>query len=225
MPVKKTKAKTKTKKVEGIPPKKVLMALKKDFPEVSTALDFINPLELLIATILSAQCTDVRVNIVTKDLFKKYKKAADFVKATPDEIEDDIRPTGFFRNKAKSIQACCTDIIEKHAGKVPDNMDDLVKLHGVGRKTASCVLGAAFGKAEGVVVDTHVGRLSQRMGLTAEKHPEKIEKDLMELFPKKEWITLSWRLIEHGRNVCGSRKPKCAECSLEKICPKVDVGL
>lgn len=225
MPTKKTKTKTKSVKTGGIPPKEALKALKKDYPEAKTALDFKNPLELLIATILSAQCTDVRVNMVTKDLFKKYRKAADYVKVPQDELEDDIRPTGFFRNKAKSIQACCTDILEQHDGEVPDNMDELVKLHGVGRKTASCVLGAAYGKAEGVVVDTHVGRLSQRMGLTAEKNPEKIEKDLMELFPQKEWITLSWRLIEHGRHVCGARKPKCSECSLEKLCPKVDVGL
>ena len=198
--------------------KKIDTKLKKLFPKADCALEHKNPLELLVATILSVQCTDARVNVVTKDLFKKYKTANNFAEAPITELEEDIRSTGFYRNKAKSIQRCCFDIASKHGGKVPHTMKELTKLAGVGRKTASVVLGVSFGKAEGVVVDTHVGRLSQRWGLTAETGAEKIEKDLMSILPKKEWIGFSHRVILFGRSICQAKKPKCKECAIEKLC-------
>ena len=196
---------------------KILKILKATYPDVKTALDFKNPLEMLISTILSAQCTDVRVNAVTKVLFKKLKTAKDYVDIPIEDLEALIRPTGFFRNKAKSIKACCAALEEQYNGKVPGNLDALVKLPGVGRKTANVVLGSAFG-VPGIVVDTHVKRVSQRIGLTEETDPVKIEFDLMPLIPKNEWIDFSHRLIWHGRRICVARKPKCPECPLLALC-------
>jgi len=197
--------------------KKILQILRSTYPDVKTALRHRDPLEMLIATILSAQCTDVRVNEVTKTLFKKLRTAKDYANVPLAELEEIIRPTGFFRNKAKSIKACCAGLVEKYGGKVPESMEALVELPGVGRKTANVVLGSAFG-IPGIVVDTHVKRVSQRLGLTKEKDPVKIEFDLMDLIPKKDWIDFSHELIWHGRGVCGARKPRCPECPLRELC-------
>jgi endonuclease-3 len=202
----------------------VVRLLRRAYPDAACSLDFGTPLELLVATILSAQCTDERVNRVTKDLFRKYRAAADYASAPLPELERDIQSTGFFRNKAKSIQNACRILAERFAGRVPPEIDALVELPGVGRKTANVVLGTALGIVSGVVVDTHVARISRRLGLTAHKDPEKIERDLMELIPAKEWIALSHRMIQHGRRVCTARKPQCSVCPLEAICPKVGVG-
>jgi endonuclease III len=187
------------------------------------ALNFQTPLELLVATILSAQCTDVRVNEVTKALFHKYPTAARYAQANLSNLERDIQSTGFFRNKAKAIQGCCRIILERHDGQVPKNIDDLVALPGIGRKTANVVLGTAFGIAAGIVVDTHVTRISRRLGLTRQKDPEKIEKDLMALFAEKQWIAVAHRMIHHGRRLCTARNPKCEQCPLESLCPKIGV--
>lgn len=197
----------------------VIRSLKKEYPNAHCALEHSNAFELLIATILSAQCTDARVNIVTADLFRKYRGPEDFVNTSQSELERDIHSTGFFRNKAKNIQAACRRIIEVYGGRVPQTMDDLLTLGGVARKTANVVMGNAFGIASGVVVDTHVSRLSQRLGLTKNKTPEKIEKDLENAVPKKDWIMLPHWLISHGRAVCTARNPKCPECVLADICP------
>ena len=197
----------------------IIKKLRKAYPDAHCGLDHSNPFELLIATILSAQCTDVRVNIVTADLFRKYRKPADYLNVSQKELEKDIHSTGFFRNKAKNIQAACRRIVDVFGGKVPQNMDDLLTLGGVARKTANVVLGNAFGIASGVVVDTHVSRLAQRLGLTANTTPEKIEKDLQLVVPKKHWVMFSHWLITHGRQVCISRKPKCGECVLADLCP------
>ncbi len=202
----------------------IIKRLKKEYPDAHCALIHTNAFELLIATILSAQCTDVRVNIVTADLFRKYRSPQDYLNVSQEELEQDIRSTGFFRNKAKNIQAACEKIIANFGGNIPETMDELLTLNGVARKTANVVLGNAFGIASGVVVDTHVSRLSQRLGLTAETTPEKIEKDLSELVPKKDWIMFPHWLISHGRAICKARKPKCAECVLENICPKIGVS-
>jgi len=202
---------------------KVLRRLQADYPDAQCALVHRSPFELLVATILSAQCTDERVNIVTKDLFRKYQGPADFATAPLQDIEMAVKSTGFFRNKAKSIKAASTELLEKHNGKVPQDLDALVALAGVGRKTANVVLGTAFGIPTGVVVDTHVGRLSRRLGLTKETDPVKAERDLMELLPKKEWINFSHRMIHHGRQICNARKPLCDECSMNKFCPKIGV--
>lgn len=198
---------------------KIVALLHKEYTNPKIALNFSNPLELLIAVILSAQCTDVRVNIVTKDLFRKYNTAGDYAAAKPKELERDIRSTGFYKNKTKNIIACCKTLVEKYGGKVPSTMEELVELAGVGRKTANCVLGGAYGINSGVVVDTHVKRLSNRLGLTKEEDPVKIEQDLMKLLPEKEWFTFGNLLIWHGRNVCDARKPKCGECVLNRVCP------
>lgn len=197
--------------------KKILQILRSTYPDVKTALRHQDPLEMLIATILSAQCTDVRVNEVTKTLFKKLRTARDYADVPLAELEEMIRPTGFYRNKARSIKACCRGLVEKHSGKVPESMEALVQLPGVGRKTANVVLGSAFG-IPGIVVDTHVKRVSQRLGLTKEKDPVKIEFELMALIPKKDWIDFSHELIWHGRGVCAARKPKCAQCPLREQC-------
>jgi len=189
------------------------------YPGARCELDFKTPLQLLIATILSAQCTDKRVNLVTPALFRKYRTAADFAKARPAEMERAIKSTGFFRNKAKSIQGTAKTLTEKYSGRVPETMDELLELPGVARKTANVVLGNAFGVFSGVVVDTHVTRLSRRLGLTQEKHPEKIENDLVGLVPKKDWVIFSHLLIAHGRKICKARNPLCAECVVEKHCP------
>jgi len=197
--------------------------LKKHYPDAKCSLNFSTPLELLVATILSAQCTDERVNLVTKNLFHKYPDAAAYANAPPKGLECDIQSTGFFHNKTKSLQGCCETLLEKYNGQIPRDLDKLVDLPGVGRKTANVVLGTAFGIASGVVVDTHVLRVSQRLGLTKEKTPEKIEQDLMAQFRKGEWIVLSHRLIHHGRKICVARKPKCNQCPLDTVCPKVGV--
>ena len=203
-------------------PEYLLKKLKKHYPAAKCSLFFSNALELLVATILSAQCTDERVNKVTKDLFKKYKTVNDYAKVNIKELQEDVKSTGFYRNKAKSIKNSAIMIIKDFQGKVPNNMNDLIKLPGVGRKTANVVLGNYYNKAEGIVVDTHVGRISQRTGLTKNKTPEKIEQDLMKIIPKKDWTLFSHLMINHGRKLCQSRKPKCEECFL-KECPKIKV--
>jgi endonuclease-3 len=203
--------------------KKIIQKLHVAHPDAECALHHRNPLQLLVATILSAQCTDERVNKVTPALFAKYRTAADFAAAPAVELEDLIRSTGFFRNKAKSICNCCRAIVERHAGKVPETMADLIQLDGCGRKTASVVLGVAFGKAEGIVVDTHIARLSYRLGLTRHKTPEKIEQALMKLIPQPDWIDFSHVLIWHGRTRCSARKPDCDRCELLKLCPQIGV--
>ena len=202
---------------------KVVKALRREYPDATCSLRFHNPLELLVATILSAQCTDERVNRVTKDLFRKYRSAADYARAPREEFERDIQSTGFFRNKAKSIIATSQAIEERFGGEVPKDLEALVELPGIGRKTANVVLGTAFGVALGVVVDTHVTRVSRRLGLTAEKDPAKIERDLMDLVPKSEWVAFSHRVILHGRRLCAARKPKCDECPLRPFCPRIGV--
>jgi endonuclease-3 len=201
--------------------KAIFPILKKTYPNAKCALDHTNPLELLIATILSAQCTDVRVNIVTKTLFKKYKTAADWANAPIEQIEQDIKTTGFYRNKAANIQKACKKLIENFGGKVPANMEDLLKLNGVGRKTANVLLGNAF-DTPGIVCDTHVIRLSRRLGLSENSEPVKLEFDLMEIVPKKNWTLFSHLLVFHGRNICQARKPKCNVCPIAKYCPAFD---
>jgi endonuclease-3 len=194
---------------------KILNAL---YPEVKPQLFYRNPFELLVATILSAQCTDNQVNRVTPGLFKRMRQPQDFVQAPVTEIEGLVRPTGFYRNKARNIKGCCEALIERHGGRVPRTLEELVALPGVGRKTANVVLGAAF-DTPGVVVDTHVGRISGRLGLTKEKDPQKIEFDLMHLIPRQEWSDFSLRLIFFGRATCTARKPKCPICPLDHLCP------
>ena len=198
--------------------KKILPILKKNYPDAKTALDFSNPLELLIATILSAQCTDVRVNIVTKDLFKKYKSAADWASADIKQIESDVKSTGFYRNKARSIKSSCAELIKRFDGKVPDNMEELVKLPGVGRKTANVVLGSVFGQPA-ITCDTHVIRLSRRLALSANSDPVKLEFDLARIVPKKDWTLFSHLLISLGRGICKARRPECEICPVLKYCP------
>jgi endonuclease-3 len=193
------------------------------YPDAHCALHHDNPLQLLVATILSAQCTDVRVNIVTPALFARYPDAHAFADADQGELETLIKSTGFFRNKAKNIIACCKSIVREHGGKVPCTLEELVPLPGIGRKTANVVLGDAF-NVPGITVDTHVGRLSRRMGLTTHVDPVKVEQDLMKLIPKKDWTLFSHRMIFHGRQVCFARKPNCDRCTLNKICPKIGVG-
>ncbi|MFL6336814.1 MAG: endonuclease III [Pyrinomonadaceae bacterium] len=193
--------------------------LKKEYPDARCSLDYGNALELLVATILSAQCTDERVNVVTSSLFRKYRTWGDYASAPATELENDIRSTGFFRNKAKSIQGACRQIGERHGGSVPRSMEGLLELPGVARKTANVVLGNAYQIASGVVVDTHVSRLSARLGLSQEKAPEKIERDLVGLLPESDWIDFSHLLIAHGRKVCKARHPACGECVLAKLCP------
>jgi endonuclease-3 len=197
----------------------ILPILKKLYPRASCSLDYRNPLQLLIATILSAQCTDERVNKVTPDLFRKYPDAKALAAADQGELEKDIQSTGFFRNKAKSLRGMAAAIVEQHQGQVPQTMDDLTHLPGVGRKTANVVLGNAFSISEGVVVDTHVARVSARLALTKEADPVKIEKDLMQIVPREEWTLFSHLLIFHGREICQARKPKCSICALLPHCP------
>lgn len=197
---------------------KIIALLKKEYPEVKIALHYSNPLELLVATILSAQCTDKQVNGVTKKLFVKYRTPQDFIGISTEELEKDIYSTGFYRNKAKNIIEACKIIVNEYNSKVPDTMVELLKLPGVARKTANIVLSGAFGKIEGMAVDTHVKRLSGRLGLTAHTDPEKIEKDLLKIIPKNDWDLFSLLLINHGRKVCAARKPLCGECILDKLC-------
>ncbi len=202
---------------------RIARSLKRIYPQAECALSHATPLELLVATILSAQCTDERVNIVTATLFRKYRSVADFTAVPLAELEQDISSINFFRNKAKSIQGACRRIIDEFGGEVPQSLDELVSLPGVGRKTANVVLGTGFDIPSGVVVDTHVSRLVQRLGLTTEKTPEKIELDLMEILPRREWIGFSHRLIFHGRRVCKARKPECRQCQLADDCPSRSV--
>jgi endonuclease-3 len=197
--------------------KEISKILYKCYPEATCSLDYNKPLELLIATMLAAQCTDERVNIVTKELFKKYTSVHDYANADPEELEQDIRSTGFYRNKAKNIIGCCKKLIKDFDCKVPDNMENLLSLPGVGRKTANVVLGNIYG-IPGVIVDTHCKRLSNRMGLTDKEEPEKIELDLMEILEKEDWISFSNCLVYHGRAVCDARKPKCGSCQVVQYC-------
>ncbi len=201
----------------------IIKRLKKTYPNAHCALVHSNPFELLIATILSAQCTDARVNIVTATLFRKYRGPQDFADVSQEELERDVHSTGFFRNKAKNIKAASARLIEVYGGEIPKTMDEILTLGGVARKTANVVLGNAFGIASGVVVDTHVSRLSQRLGLTKQKTPEKIENDLEKLVPKNEWIIFPHLMIFHGRQTCQARSPKCTECVLADICPSYDL--
>jgi endonuclease III len=200
----------------------IVHRLRKAYPKAKCSLDFTNPFELLIATMLSAQSTDVRVNIVTKSLFRKYPNPAAFAAASQVEMERDVKQTGFFRNKAKAVIAASKAIVERHGGETPRTMDELTALPGVGRKTANVVLSNAFKAPVGIVVDTHVTRVSGRLGLTSNSDAEKIEQDLMKLIPQKEWTGFSHRLIYHGRQICVARKPKCAECVLNDVCPSAE---
>jgi endonuclease III len=214
-------AKTAKRRVKATPEyaRIIYDRLAEHYPDAHCALDYKTPFQLLIATILSAQCTDKRVNMVTPALFKRYRTPAALAAAKLEELEEMIKSTGFFRNKAKSLVGMATNVAEQHRGKVPDEMDALVKLPGVGRKTANVVLGNAYNKNEGVVVDTHVGRVSGRLGLTKQTDPIKIEMDLIKLFPRERWTMLSHLLIEHGRQICDARRPKCEICFLNDLCP------
>lgn len=201
----------------------IIKLLKKEYPEAKIALNFKNPLELLVATILSAQCTDSRVNMVTEKLFKKYRSAKDYASANITEFENEIKSTGFYKNKARNIIKACQIIEQKFGGRVPDKMDDLISLPGVARKTANIVQSNAYGIVEGIAVDTHVRRLSERLGFTTQKDPEKIEQDLMNLVPRRDWFNISYLLIEHGRKICQARKPLCPKCVVRHLCPSVVV--
>ncbi len=205
--------------------RKILSALKRVYPDAHCELHFSNPLQLLVATILSAQCTDKRVNLVTAELFKTYRRARDFAAAPPAKLEAAVKSTGFYRNKAKNIRACCGALAEKFAGEVPRTMDELHALAGVGRKTANVVLGNAFGLSVGVVVDTHVTRLSNRLGLAQGTDAVKLEQKLMKLVPPNDWTLFSHQLIWHGRRRCAARAPDCAHCEISKLCPQIGVGI
>ena len=199
--------------------REIIRRLKRAYPGAKCSLNHSNPFELLVATILSAQCTDERVNMVTADLFRKYRKPEDYLKASPRELEKDIQSTGFFRNKTKSIQGASKVLTEQYGGQVPQTMEELLELPGVARKTANVVLGNAFDIHAGVVVDTHVTRLSHRLGLTQQKTAEKIEQELIPIVPKKDWVIFPHLMIYHGRKICKARNPLCAECTIEKQCP------
>jgi endonuclease-3 len=203
---------------------KIIGGLKKAYPDAHCELNYSSPLELLVATILSAQCTDKRVNLVTADLFRKYRSAADYAQVPSAELEEAIKTTGFFRNKAKSIKAACQAIQEKHGGKVPSSMEELIELGGVGRKTANVVLGNAFNINCGIVVDTHVARLSQRLGMTSQTEPGKIEQELMQLVAQDQWTLFSHWLIWHVRRRCYARSPDCANCEIKALCPRIGVA-
>lgn len=215
----KKKESTKEKKVRG---RQIVSKLRRAYPNARTALRYHDAFQLLVATILSAQCTDARVNIVTPGLFKKYPTAKHFAAATPSELETEIRSTGFFRNKTRSIIAAAKSVVDQFHGEVPRTMEELLTLGGVGRKTANCVLGGAFGTNEGIVVDTHVLRLSKRLGLSGQKDPVKVEGDLMEIVPKNEWYSFSNYMINHGRAVCDARNPRCPDCVLRNLCPSAE---
>ncbi len=199
--------------------RKIIDGLRRTYPDAHCELNFSTPLELLVATILSAQCTDRQVNLVTADLFRKYRTAADFARAAPAELESDIRRLGFFRSKARNIRSCCQSLLDHHGGEVPRTMEQLTALAGVGRKTANVVLGNAFGINEGVVVDTHVGRLARRLALTRHQDPVKVERDLVKLIPREDWALFSHWLIWHGRRRCRARKPDCPGCEIRHLCP------
>ena len=197
----------------------IIRILSETYPDAKVALNFSNPLEMLVATILSAQCTDEKVNEVTETLFQKYRTAEDYLKVPEDELKADIKPTGFFNQKATSIREACRRIVEVYGGQVPDTMEDLITLRGVARKTANIVLGNAFGKVEGIAVDTHVKRLANRLGFSQESDPDKIEQDLMRRIPTERWFDFTYVLIDHGRVVCVARKPKCEVCPVNHLCP------
>jgi endonuclease-3 len=203
---------------------KVLDILRKQYPDARVTLDFKDPLQLLIATILAAQCTDERVNVVTKDLFKKYHRAADFAKADLRNLEEEIRPTGFYHNKAKSVIACCQMIVNKFNGQVPQTLAELTSLSGVGRKTANIILGNAYGQ-QAIAVDTHVRRVTHRLGWAKSDHPDKIEFELMEVIPPERWTMACHQLVFHGREVCMAKNPQCPTCPVAKLCPKIGVSL
>jgi endonuclease-3 len=197
----------------------IVRVLSKAYPDAHVALRFSNPLEMLVATILSAQCTDEKVNQVTETLFAKYRKAEDYLRVPEDELKRDIKPTGFYNQKAASIRAACRRIVEAYDGEVPDTMEDLLTLRGVARKTANIVLGNAYGRVEGIAVDTHVRRLANRLGFSDEKEPDRIEQDLMRLVPRKRWFDFTYVLIDHGRAVCEARRPRCGDCPVSPLCP------
>ena len=197
----------------------IIDRLSKAYPDAHVALNFSNPLECLVATILSAQCTDERVNMVTKELFRKYRRAKDYLAVPEAELAADIKPTGFFNQKTKSIRGACARIVEVYAGEVPATMEELITLPGVARKTANIVLGNSYGVVEGIAVDTHVRRLAERLGFSAEKDPDKIERDLMRLIPRDRWFDFTYAIIDHGRAICVARKPRCGECPVNDICP------
>jgi endonuclease-3 len=203
--------------------RQVCRALQRAYPGATCALAHSNPYQLLVATILSAQCTDTRVNMVTPELFRRFPNCASLARAVPAELEDLIRSTGFFRAKAKSLLGMAGQVVQEHDGEIPRNLDALTTLAGVGRKTANVVLGTAFGIASGIVVDTHVKRLARRLGLTSRTTPEQIERDLMDVVPRSQWVDLSHQLIHHGRRVCLARRPRCDACTLASICPKIGV--
>jgi len=203
--------------------KKIIAGFQKTYPDAHCELTYANPLQLLVAVILSAQCTDKRVNLITPELFKKYRTAKDFADAPRAELEQFIKSAGFFRSKAKNIQNCCCKLVERHGGEVPRTMEELIQLDGVGRKTANVVLGNAFDVVVGVIVDTHMIRLSHRLGLVTERTPEKIERALMKLLPQKYWLDFSHWLVWHGRRRCFARKPDCANCEVLKWCPRIAV--
>ncbi len=201
----------------------LLARLAEAYPDAHVALNFTNPLECLVATILSAQCTDERVNMVTETLFAKYRTPQDYLAVPEDVFKDDIRSTGFFNQKTRSIRGACTRIVEAYGGQVPDTMEDLITLPGVARKTANIVIGNAFGKVEGIAVDTHVRRLANRLGFSEQSDPDKIERDLMRLIPEAEWFAASYRIIDHGRGICHAKRPLCGECTLSDLCPSSQV--
>ncbi len=209
---------TRTSPIEDRAPV-LLRRLAKAYPDAHVALNFRNPLECLIATILSAQCTDERVNMVTKDLFKKYRTAQDYLKVPEGELREDIHSTGFFNQKTRSIRGACARIVEAYGGAVPSSMEDLLTLPGVARKTANIVMGNGYGKVEGIAVDTHVKRLANRLGFSEESDTDKIEQDLMRLIPKARWFDATYTIIDHGRAVCHAKKPQCDECLLSELCP------
>ena len=213
-----------SKEAKAARTKKIIAGLEKTYPDAHCELNHSTPLELLLATILSAQCTDKRVNMVTPLLFDKYRSASDYANASLATLENEIKTTGFFRNKAKSIKTACQAILEKHSGEVPRTMEELITLGGVGRKTANVVLGNAFNINIGVVVDTHVGRLSRRLGLTRHEAPEKVEQDLMALVPQEKWTLFSHLLIWHGRRRCYARTPDCPNCEIKNLCPRIGVA-
>jgi len=201
----------------------IVRILSQIYPDAKVALNFSNPLEMLVATILSAQCTDEKVNEVTAELFRKYRSAEDYLRVPEDELKRDIKPTGFFNQKAASIREACRRIVEAYGGEVPDAMEDLLTLRGVARKTANIVLGNAFGTVEGIAVDTHVKRLANRLGFSEQKDPDKIERDLMRLIPKDRWFRFTYVLIDHGRAICHARRPRCADCPVNHLCPASEV--
>jgi endonuclease-3 len=208
-----------TRSQQRLRTRQLIERLKAAYPDARCSLNYSSPLELLVATILSAQCTDERVNRVTISLFRKYRTAGDFASAPEGELEEDIKPTGVYRNKARALRSCCARLVAEYGGEVPADMAALVQLPGVGRKTANVILGNAYQRAEGIVVDTHVRRLAGRLGLTSDTTPEKIERDLLRLIPPEDWIIISHILIQHGRRTCSSRAPKCTACPVNDLCP------